>query len=606
MAHITWDPKAPHSNYHYVETALGRVTNRGNVSDLSSFSTPQNKTDCFASYFRFDEAFNQFVEENKSVTGFTGLCVADFLPFDIDGDKNSDTAYLSMLTFITRLREQYDCHNFAVLYSGCKGFHILIPAAAFGGFEPSNELPSVLKRLAKEIAGNVTIDTTIYQHSRLLRLPNTIHSETGLYKRLVPEDELDRGLPHILKLAQSPGDIPDFGVVAPAPKLVSLLDTCHNSALDVRPDSDTVGILYAYEHGVDDGFRNEYAAKIAGHFAGTGVGRDLLIYKLSNWNEKNRPKLPEKRIIWTVDSIVRKEASNTSYRLPVLIDQIGIFSRVQHGLVDQVKAEYEWGQCKLDDMVPIGRGKFYIVSGSKGTAKTKFLVYTINQNLSRGVECIFFSLDMDATEVIRRFVSVRGEIDSSIILRAETAKEIAPDIERQTGELGTLPLTIVDGQRSMNEIVALARLWRKNISVDSRALIALDFLQLIPQSGSSSQHETYVRRDQAFELSRLAKELQVPVLVILQHNRQSETQKPHMSHIDGTGGPAQAADAVFVIDLPNSRKKTPERTEDDFEEFNIIVGKNREGRSYDTLSFEIHLPTGAIRDPNRVTRDDGY
>jgi hypothetical protein len=79
-----------------------------------------------------------------------------------------------------------------VYFSGGKGFHVLIelahrpPPAA--GFERT------ARAFAEALAAGagVRIDTTIYDVNRLVRLPNTRHPRTGLYKRRVEAEALFR------------------------------------------------------------------------------------------------------------------------------------------------------------------------------------------------------------------------------------------------------------------------------------------------------------------------------------------------------------------------------------------------------------------------------
>jgi hypothetical protein len=78
----------------------------------------------------------------------------------------------------------------AAYFSGSKGFHVLMDLLP--GFTLSPAVPLTCRRLALAIAGRVgvRIDTACYDHQRLVRLPNTRHPATGLYKRFLTPDEL--------------------------------------------------------------------------------------------------------------------------------------------------------------------------------------------------------------------------------------------------------------------------------------------------------------------------------------------------------------------------------------------------------------------------------
>jgi hypothetical protein len=112
--------------------------------------------------------------------------------------------------------------SLCLFFSGAKGFHVLVPRVIFG--EP--DYPRVLRiwqplarRLSKE--GVSHSDLGVYQTSRVLRLPNSINSKTGLYKVPLEYKELrDLGLEHVLSVARSPREEDSMAVPEESPKAV--------------------------------------------------------------------------------------------------------------------------------------------------------------------------------------------------------------------------------------------------------------------------------------------------------------------------------------------------------------------------------------------------
>src|SRR5262249_19367421 len=97
----------------------------------------------------------------------------------------------------------------AAYFSGQKGFHLL--AELLPGWTSGVTVPATCKRLALSIAAKVgvRIDTSPYDHQRLVRLPNSRHPPTGLYKRFLSLEELfalDVG--RIRELARHPAAFP--------------------------------------------------------------------------------------------------------------------------------------------------------------------------------------------------------------------------------------------------------------------------------------------------------------------------------------------------------------------------------------------------------------
>ncbi|MCD6404957.1 MAG: hypothetical protein J7M19_03950 [Planctomycetes bacterium] len=110
-----------------------------------------------------------------------------------------------------------------LFFSGAKGFHVIVPHVVFGSPKAS-EIMRVWKALAGRLVseGLEHIDLGVYQKSRVLRLPNSLNSKSGLYKVPLEYKELrDFGLDYVLELAREPRDedslaMPEEGLKAAA------------------------------------------------------------------------------------------------------------------------------------------------------------------------------------------------------------------------------------------------------------------------------------------------------------------------------------------------------------------------------------------------------
>ena len=97
-----------------------------------------------------------------------------------------------------------------VYFSGQKGFHLIIPYQIFGA-APRPDLNNIYKEMAQQYTRHLiynTADLKIYDRRRMIRLPNSIHPKTSLYK--IPLDcyELRRlSLQEILSMAGQPREL---------------------------------------------------------------------------------------------------------------------------------------------------------------------------------------------------------------------------------------------------------------------------------------------------------------------------------------------------------------------------------------------------------------
>lgn len=149
-----------------------------------------------------------FVRSGYSPRGYAGPAGCRFLLFDIDRADDPGAALADARALVRFLSQRYGPKidgGLAAYYSGSKGFHVLLELLP--GFAPSAVVPATCKRLALAIAAKagVRIDTSCYDHQRLVRLPNSRHPSTGLFKRfLTPDELLALDVPAVRELARHP------------------------------------------------------------------------------------------------------------------------------------------------------------------------------------------------------------------------------------------------------------------------------------------------------------------------------------------------------------------------------------------------------------------
>lgn len=105
-------------------------------------------------------------------------------------------------------------------FSGCRGFHIVVPAVAFEAV-PSPHLMAFYRHLAEQLSeeGLELLDLAIYQKARLWRLADTVNSKSGRYKiRLKYEELKDWSADKIRQKAQGPRALKESGQAMPSPK----------------------------------------------------------------------------------------------------------------------------------------------------------------------------------------------------------------------------------------------------------------------------------------------------------------------------------------------------------------------------------------------------
>jgi len=301
-------------DYRYADTAVGDVRKRNHVMDIRDMTLPDPPRECYVGMFRFGEEYYQHWQENGSVKDCPELpCYCDYLWFDID-DEDLEVARKHAIELLTRLENVHDVHpaHCQVCFSGSKGYHIGIPSEMFG-MVPDSQNPQKCKIISRQLAGDIPIDTTIYERNRLWRVLGSINAKSGLYKISLTFEELATQDSNCQKeMAASNREINQPTCdLTPNPKLVTLYNEATKSLQDqksrrteikraVVKDKACINILL---DGMKAGSRNEAAVRLADHFKKLEYSEDDAVERLSEWNAKNEPSLDESEIDDTIKSI---------------------------------------------------------------------------------------------------------------------------------------------------------------------------------------------------------------------------------------------------------------------------------------------------------------
>lgn len=137
------------------------------------------------------------------------------LYFDFDDADNPANSRLDAIKVVDFFMKELDVKesDIKIFFSGSKGFHMMIHERALG-IEPRADLNKVLKHVASYLVYRLdlnSLDLVVYTVKRMIRLPNSIHEKTKLFKTWLSLTELrEKNLDEIKALAGSPrGALPD-------------------------------------------------------------------------------------------------------------------------------------------------------------------------------------------------------------------------------------------------------------------------------------------------------------------------------------------------------------------------------------------------------------
>jgi replicative DNA helicase len=241
------------------------------------------------------------------------------------------------------------------------------------------------------------------------------------------------------------------------------------------------------------------------------------------------------------------------------------------------------GYVELDKLTSgLQPSELLILAARPSQGKTALALNLMENIAIRGGHPVaMFSLEMSKESLLQRLVASVAQIDAHKFRTGHLSKE---DWRRMTESLGVIssaPLWIDDaGSISVLEIGAKARRLKRDKGL---SMLVVDYLQLITARGRFGN-----RQEEVSSISRglkgLAKELQIPVLVLSQLTRAPERDErgPQLSDLRESGAIEQDADVVMFIYRPHFFKAgaTPEERE----ETELRIAKQRNGPT-DKVNF---------------------
>ena len=290
-------------------------------------------------------------------------------------------------------------------------------------------------------------------------------------------------------------------------------------------------------------------------------------------------------------SISRFKYKSFQYQLDKTLDKI-----VSGTIRTDVTTGYEdWDKAN-------GGGMFaglYFIGGRPSMGKSSFMIETYLRQAKLGIKVGVWSGEMEGFQLITRTLSNLSEVPAWRITDYKNLKiEETTKLQLAAEELGQLPLELDDTPRDIESLLDLFRYWVNFCGVKA---IWLDYIRLIKVlKGSFFRTDTDKINLFNEKLRELAKELGIPIFVLIQLNRQIETRssdsrKPKLSDLKNSGEVEESAFQVAFIDRPEKDNPDPMLQKDMI----FSIRKNREGSLID-ISFIAELSRYSIKERPRT------
>lgn len=241
------------------------------------------------------------------------------------------------------------------------------------------------------------------------------------------------------------------------------------------------------------------------------------------------------------------------------------------------------GFARFDAMTDgLHPGEMIIIAARPSMGKTALAMNIVEHVALHPTEpkpvCVF-SLEMSTQQLVQRMLCSHarinmGKIRSGILPRNEHGK-----LNDAANALSESPIFIDDTPSlSILDLRTRARRLRQRHRIE---LIVIDYLQLCRSPSKRGQDNRQIEISEISSgIKGLAKELEVPIIVLSQLNRQPDQReggKPRMSDLRESGSIEQDADVVTLLVRPEVYQQDQEAKADLAGKAELIIAKQRNG-----------------------------
>jgi len=239
------------------------------------------------------------------------------------------------------------------------------------------------------------------------------------------------------------------------------------------------------------------------------------------------------------------------------------------------------GFADLDDLTSgLQAGDLVVVAGRPSMGKTTFAMNIAeNIGVDHGKPVGVFSLEMPTNQLVTRMIASQGRVPLQRLRNGQLEPEQWPKVTSATGRIMGVDILIDD---TPNLTASELRFRAKKMDRELRArggnglsLIVIDYLQLMRYDDDAMNGNVGISNITR-SLKALAKEMELPVVILSQLNRSLEgrpNKRPLMSDLRDSGAIEQDADVIFFV----YRDEVYDENSEQKGVAEIIIGKQRNG-----------------------------
>jgi hypothetical protein len=532
--------------HNYIELIDGGFPNKGeqrkNVIQVKDMEVKKGY-ETYRSLWNYDESYYDYVGMYNTVTGYQGKHNSDILFFDLDIDKDQTGTFQDVRQEAINLAEMliyaYDipADLIHITFSGGKGFHIIVPFQVVQSDTVMTEdfcekYGELIKIITKDFN---YVDTSIYNINRVIRVVNTQHGKSKLYKIPVTLNELKnknfdikatakhkRNADMTYFYSQPFGNGLNVDEIVPSQELNDIW----RDIKIVKKDNNFSGhgentFIDAFEETNPKG-RHQALAKIVGKLVDKDIDFDTCMPIVTLWNEKLVEPMTPERLDKDVRGLYksfwnRRPNSKSSEQVDPRsapkqdskpITETSLKDILVYGY--KYKEQYDkhiteisrggrikFGYNIIDDPIRgMIAGEVAIIVGKTSVGKSAFVQNILLNMVDANRTVLFFSLEMPLPTVAERTLQMKLQKSGRHIEEQFTTGDAFIDREAESAfkaldNFITIPIQGIKYDVMERYIFETEEILKKKIDV-----VAIDYAGLMKMDGGSLyEQQSEISRD---------------------------------------------------------------------------------------------------------------
>lgn len=249
--------------------------------------------------------------------------------------------------------------------------------------------------------------------------------------------------------------------------------------------------------------------------------------------------------------------------------------RTMNELVNQLFDSFSSGPTKRVDtgfqkldgyLMGMRPGNLVILAARPGVGKSAFAMQIAENVAKTGKKVVVYSMEMKGEELAERLIANHSGVPMDHIIQHEFEKADWQKMTDAANELYKLPIIVNDEAN-----VAPSKVRTEALEIGDAELIVVDYVGLMESDGGKRAKENRnlelgsISRD----LKKIAAELEIPVLMLCQLNRDvDEMTMPELRHLRDSGELEQNANKIMFLWKIDEEQQT----------VGVSVAKNRQGK----------------------------